>query len=267
MSLDAPGSPWGEIQLGIGECRYWRIGPLGFWIRRQENEWNIAEERYSDEGTAVAESVPAPSDTAWTRWASGPERSRIRISPATPDRPIVARPAQPFRIVRNGNAQIYISIPISIRIELSTDNDPILLTEIPTIILSNTWFGSVFEGQLCYWTETSVRRQCLSSSPLRTHIAVASMYIDNGAQQELPLEKICLHTDALSLYDSNGQLWTSEIRVKNRGLGSPEELEVKDAPPSAAENAILVAMARTKSKVNILSRTFELIGQLPGLGG
>lgn len=266
MATAAEG-PWGETKLVVGDRRYWRVGPLGFWVRRAEREWQVAEERYEDEAMAAAAAEPAPpDDVAWTRWASGTVDPPVRVRPVTPDRPVVVRPAQPFRILKGGQARMYIRIPVWVRIELAVENDPLPLTDIPTVRLSNTWFGSLFEGQLCYWTETSARRSIEGLAP-RPHLAVAPMFVHNKVEAELPLEKVCLHTAGLSLYADERGLWTSEVRVTNSGPGAPERMEVSEGPPEEARGARLVAEPRERQKGGMLARTVGLLSSLPGMGG
>jgi hypothetical protein len=260
-------SPWGETGLEVGECRYWRIGPLGFWVRREELEWQVAEQRCDDEGLVVAAAKPAPPPEAvWTRWASGSVNPPVRLRPLTPDRPVVARPAQPFRVLKGGTARIYVRIPVWVRVELAVENDPLPLIDLPTVRMSNTWFGSLFEGSLCYWTETSARRRFEGVEP-RAHLATAPMFIQNKYQQELPLEKICLRTANLALFRAGDQLWTSEVQVTNTGPGAPERIEVAEGPPQEAAGAELLSPPRERQRGGVLTRSLGLISSLPGLDG
>ncbi len=260
-------SPWGETEFKVGDCRYWQIGPLGFWVRRAELEWQIAETRCDEVGLAVAATKPEPpEDAAWIRWASGEVNPPVRVRPVTPDRPIVVLPAQPFRILKGGKARVYISIPVWVRVELAVENDPLPLTDMATVRMSNTWFGTLFEGSLCYWTETSARRTCADYPP-RPHVAVAPMFIHNRVQEELPLEKVCLRTAHLALYGGKTGLWTSEVRVTNTGPGAPERIEVSEGAPEEAGDAELVAEPRERPRGGVLARTFDLISSLPGLEG
>lgn len=262
-----PQSPWGQTELAAGDCRCWRIGPLGFWVRRAEREWQVAHQRFGEEALAAAAAGPAPPpELSWTRWASGTVNPPVRVRPMTPDRPVVVRPAQPFRILKGGIARIYIRIPVWARIELAVEDDPLQLTDIPTVELSNTWFGSLFEGQLCYWTETAARRSIEGFEP-RPHLAVAPMFIHNQFQAELPLEKICLHTEGLSLYAGERGLWTSEVRVTNTGPGAPERIEVAAGPPEEAAGAEPVAEPRRRRASGFLARSVDLLQSLPGVGG
>jgi len=260
-------SPWGETTLKVGDCRHWRVGPLGFWVRRAELEWQVTEERYDDEGLAVATKRPAPpEDAVWTRWASGEVDPPVRIRPMTPDRPVVVRPAQPFRVLKGGTARIYIRMPVWVRIELAVENDPLPLIDIPTVRMSNTWFGSVFEGTLCYWTETSARRRYDNVEP-RPHLVTTPMFIHNKVEAELPLEKLCLRTAGLGIYEGSGELWASEVRATNTGPGAPEQIEISSGPPEEAREAELVFEPRQKPRGGMLARTFGFLGSLPGLDG
>ena len=260
-------SPWGETTFEVGDCRYWRIGPLGFWIRRAEMEWQMVEQRYDDEALVVAADQPEPpEDAVWTRWASGSVQPPVRVRPVTPDRPVVVRPAQPFRILKGGRARIFIRIPVWVRIELVTKQGPLEITEVPTVQLSNTWFGSLFEGNLCYWTETAARRS-IDGLAARPHLAVAPMNFHNSVEEELPLEKIRLRTGGLSFYEDARGLWTSEVQATSFGPDQPAKIEVADGPPPEAPGARLVSGPRQSEKDGVLDKAFDFLQTLPGMSG
>jgi hypothetical protein len=176
---------------------------------------------------------------------------------------VVVRPEQAFRILPRGSARIYISIPVWVRVELMTEPGPTTLTEMPTVRLSNTWFGSLFKGELCYWTETTARRKFDAREP-QPHVATAPMLVRNDATDELPLEKVALASSMLGMYRGRDRLWTSEVKVVSSSPSQPQKVDVEEGPPSDAPEATLLSEPREKRKGGVLARTINLIQSIPG---
>ena len=263
---DANTAFWTDVTFAVGDCRLWRIGPLGFWIRRTPEEWQIAEApSESEQPSVVGEEASPPDDAAWTRWASAPSLLRLRLRPVTPDHPVVVRPEQAFRVLQHGSARIYVSLPVWVRVELLTDGDPLEIIELPSVRLSNTWFGSLFEGELCYWLATSARRTMEGHVP-PPHIATAPMTVRNTGADDLPLERICLHTAHLAIYADARGLWTSEVRVMDAGPDEPQKIVVSEGPPPEAERASRLSEPRQKQRGGVLTRAVGLLKFLPGAG-
>jgi hypothetical protein len=258
-----PAKLWGETPLDVGDCRHWQIGPLNLWIRRTPAEWQVATEYADDEALVVAAAAQPPADAECTRWATDPMASSVKLTPVMPDRPLVVEPQRAFRILQHGSARIYISIPVWVRIELTGGAEAVLLTEVPTVILSNTWFGTLFQGELCYWLETTARRTA-EDRVGRPHIAMAPMTVVNAAGEELPLEQLCLRTANLGCHLDGRGLWTSSVKVTSTGPDEPQRLEVSPGAPEEARDAQRVSEPREKVRGNLLVRTVGLLHSLPG---
>ncbi len=257
---------WDEAEIPEGQCRHWRVGPLGIWIARTESEWQVGEKQFEDEDRVVArECAGMPEDVKPMRWATESVFPPVRLRPIAPDRSVVVRPDHAFRILPHGSARIYISIPVWVRVELLARDDSITLVEVPTVRLSNTWFGSLFEGELCYWTETTARRKFDARKP-QPHIATAPMAVRNDTREELPLEQVCLTSSFLGMYRGKDRLWTSEVKVVRSSSIQPERVDIQEGPPSDAQDAALLSEPREKRKGGVLARTVSLIQSIPGAG-
>jgi hypothetical protein len=255
---------WDEAEVRDGGCRHWRVGPLGVWIARVEGEWQVADKRFDDEARVVAEECAGiPDDVKPIRWATESEFPPVRLRPVCPDRSVVVRPDQAFRILPEGTARIYISIPVWVRVELLAKGDPMRLVDLPTVRLSNTWFGSLFKGELCYWEKTTARRRFDARAP-QPHVATASMTFRNESKEELPLEKVCLRTSLLGVYRGKDRLWTSDVSVVSTSPTQPQKIDVREGAPAEAPEAMLLSEPREMRKGGIMARTFDLIQSIPG---
>lgn len=257
-------SLWHEARLAPADCLHWRIGPLGVWVRRTETEWRVAEERGEDDATTAADpAVEPPEDVEWSRWAGDTGDAPLRLRPVLPDRAVVVRPAQPVTLLPRGAARIYISVPVCIRLELNTEPTPTTLVDIPTVRLSNTWFGSLFKGELCYWTETAARRS-VAELPARPHVVITPMNVRNTAGEQLPLEMACMGTEHLAVYEGDDRLWTNELTVTNSGGGAPQKIDPGKGPPREAPDARPLSPARTQPTRGLAARAIGLVQALPG---
>lgn len=267
-----PTELWTDTTIEPGECVHWRIGPLGIWVRRTESEWRVADDRglhetgAGENGLIVADrkSEP-PAGVEWSRWAGDSDGAPFRLRPILPDRAVVVRPAQAVALLSRGSARIYVRIPVWIRAELATQPEATTLIDIPTVRLSNTWFGSLFEGELCYWVQTTARRT-VEEIPHEIHVTVTPVQIINNADEQLPLEKICVGTEHLGIYQTGEELWTSQLKLIHSKEGDPQKLEPGKGPPPEAAEAELISPPRTKPKPGLASRAIGLVHSVPGAG-
>ncbi|MHC4780252.1 MAG: hypothetical protein ACYTFG_16915, partial [Planctomycetota bacterium] len=141
---------WREWTFDPGELRSWRLGPMHVWAALQDGEWKISWRR--DASLLVKKAVPPlPPSTDWERWTAPKDVSSLRLAPGLPDLPMVARPEVPFMILPSESARIYVSTPVWVHVQLGDDTGR-KLVEIPSVILSKTWSGTLTEGTVAYWT-------------------------------------------------------------------------------------------------------------------
>ena len=152
---------WGEYEIPLNKTFRWRIGDLNIWCIQEEKELKIAYDHVDPKKKKPISRFP--DNIKWNRWALSEKGSKINIKPVMPDQPVVVEPENHFRLVKGMFAKIYIRVPIWIKLT-AINKKNIDLIEIPSVILSNTWFGSFFEGELCYWISSGARRQIEPSS-------------------------------------------------------------------------------------------------------
>lgn len=234
-----------------------RIGPLEIWIRRLPDEWQVAWEHPGRGGEPASPLEPAeePEALEWNRWVAGDEASSIRLVPAMPDRPVVARPDAPFRIPPRREALVYVGIPVWVRVVAGKAPETIRLCEIPTVVLSNTWFGDPFTGELCYSLTTRARRS-LAPDP-EPHRAACPVRIHNGAEVELDMERLCVRVPHIRLYAGSDRLWGNEMRVRYKGPDKVAEIRFEGGPPAVEGVGSKLCDPRVPPEKHIVKRTFS----------
>jgi len=254
---------WGEHEISLRKIYHWAIGDLNIWCNRTSQEIQFAHKRLpaSDDGTKIE---GPPEDISWSRFALIKEHPAIRISPLFPDRPVVVKPETLFKLNQGIQAKIYIRVPIWLKIELTT-REPITLVEIPTVVLSNTWFGTFLEGELCYWISSSARRE-IEPDPSRNYLAICPIQMVNKSEIDLSIEKLCLRVANLSLFFDGKQLWSDETKVTYKGEEASSQIEFSGKPPIEAPAAAIIASPRSPIKKGLVAQTFSSLKDLPGIG-
>ena len=161
------------------------------------------------------------------------ESDTLDIKPSLADRTVVCRPKSPITIVPNASVVIYLSTPIWLTIGVVGENT-ILLKEIATQQLSDTWFGaSTREGELCYASQT-IGRLDIEKLPFRVQRAITPLRIENKADNDLIFERIALPAPSLSLFSTkSGQLWTQNVTLIREDDGDFAQLKLGASQPDS----------------------------------
>ncbi len=256
--------PWGRVDLPSTAVVPRRIGPRDHWLAFRQGEIQVA--------TAVAaEGDPAPSEepppeVEWARWAVPPgEAGVVFLRPTLPDRSVVLQPDVPFSLLPRAEARIFVRIPLWVRVEMA-GGDGTLLHEVPTVELSDTWWGGFLEGELCYWLHTHARRE-MQRELLVPHLAICPLLLLNRSGTDLKVEKLAFRVAHLSLFLHDGGFWADESVVRYQGEAEGSQVEITGRAPEEARGAPRVAEPRVPMTRSFSARTFQRLRGLPGLGG
>lgn len=265
---------WGGHPFPESDISAWTLGPLVLWGRSLEDELWLSHLHRDDylvktftpggSSPQSAASIPeAPAITAkeWSRWVFKDHPGEIKFTPVFPDLPVVVKPEYPFRVIPNAMASIYVRVPIWLKISALDQR----ITEIPSAVLSQTWFGDTMEGELCYWLSSSARRQVIPD-PERRYQAICPIKIINTSADELSVEKICLRVPSLTVFEQEGQLWSDVTTVRFRGAEAGSEIEPSGEAPDQIKPAVKISDPRSPIHRSLAARTFASIREIKGLG-
>lgn len=237
-------------------------------LKRQQNELWLTTSKPSGP-VEQNEDEPEPAkEPEWSRWVLHDTRQEkegvavsVSLMPAFPDRPLIVQPEYPMRLGPNAEIIIFVRIPVFISVKDETPKTPRFLTDIPTVSLSNTWFGSMTEGELCYWLKTRARPfpEMEKRDP---HLCTSPVHIVNSSDEELLVDKLCLRLDTLRIFDADGQLWSDQMNIIYKGEEKFSDLNSSGKPPQQAPHARLLSPPRKASTSNIAMRTFKALNQL-----
>lgn len=235
---------WLAIALETNEAAIWSVENITVYAQRVLGDWMLArtksEENPVEQAARKIDSLPLNLD--WKRWALEHEAKEVRFWPTFPDRPLVVKTRIPVIVPPNTHVALYVNFPIWLEVSVLQKKDYYTLDTIIPTTLSNTWYGTQFEGQLCYALRSRARRSLedLTEEPLR---AVCLFRIHNQAEESLPVEKIRIDPAHLCLYQSRSRLWTNSITVTFKGKEELSELHYADTPPAELKNPKLVREA------------------------
>ena len=146
---------WGDAEARPEELNHWRVGPLDLWAQSRPHEWRLAHREQSDPLAPGIETMhawpdPTPPDAASThRFAMKSAGAKLRLEPATADRPVVIRPDLPLHVPAGQEVTLYVSSPLWMRVYAGDHPQPLL--DLPIARPSDTWFGpNTVTGEICF---------------------------------------------------------------------------------------------------------------------
>ena len=240
---------WGSYEIEAGQSRFWRVGNIVICVDRFSNEWYIASSQVDSledlpeaDKDSAATKLNIPHDKLNFKTFTFRTQAQLSLTPVLPDRPLASTLERPLYIPGDEEILLYVSSPVWVRVE--TGNANIILDEIPTFILSDTWLSTnTIEGQLCYagYTHCSAHLKTLPSGPDRI---ISPLFIRNYSKKLLLLTKLTVPLPYLSVYsDADNFLWTEQLYLYREGDHHPE-VEVAKGPPKALAEITCLSPAR-----------------------
>ena len=147
------------FELPVGQLLHLRFGPLSVYLGHFYQEWRVSwtttndymDNSFSLKAPFVGE-IPAELMSMVRYTYSRPCNHFLKITPVLGDRPFVAKPTKPLMVLPGETVQVFMSIPLFVRIE--TEDPYHLLEDIPVLQSPRTWFGdSTVQGEICYSTK------------------------------------------------------------------------------------------------------------------
>ncbi len=242
-----------------------QIGPLRLWAEKRGDEWLLAWSRAPEDKESLVEKtlerVDDP-DLEWHRWVLPSKDRYMRLSPMMPDRPVVVKPESEIRISAGAEALFFVAIPVCLRIYAGHAEEA-LVCEVPTVVMSNTWFGPPHEGELCYSLRTSARRT-LEGMPRRAHQAMCPVHISNTAAHDLEFTRLCIQMGHLSVYRGDAQMWTEKVHVQFRGVDQVSQIRYESSAPAFDNARQQIGQPRDKGTRHFARKSFDTFRFLGG---
>ena len=249
-------NPWQPLTVNHQQCQRCQIGPLKVWIYRDTHEWMLAYDYHVGEKKVVEFGVAdeKPEILTWSQYIAGDEDSVIQFLPVMPDRPVVVRPKNPTKVIKGLECVLYVFIPVSINIAAGVKGE-LKLCEIPSVLLSNTWFGDTMSGELCYSMRFPAELSA-NSSAVGPHRVICPVKIKNKSEEDLEFQRLCLRGEHLNIYEGKQCHWSNEVRVTYEGDSQACEIKYLERPPNYEETGKLITKCRTPAPKGLFHKAF-----------
>ena len=243
--------PQQPVKLAVGESVRIEIGQLHLDITRQPKEWLVT---YMHWRQVPGRSTLEFGEEIRQRFVLPDAVSEVSFKALLADRSLVTQPYSPINLLPGARTRIYVSSPIYFEIVIGGRK----LLELPSLRLSDTWFGlRTGPGELCYSDSTRARLDVenLDQPPFK---AVTPIQISNFGSKQLVLDRINVPLPLLTLYQrrSDDRYLTSSISITLQA--SDENTQVKLSAEEDHSNDDLVSPARRVHKKQFFSRAINL---------
>jgi hypothetical protein len=228
-----PISWWGVFLLGEEQSRFFKIGDIVLCVDRFNHEWRI---------TIHKEGQKKPFNSFAAQGSN-----QISLKPILPDRSIIFELDLPFYVPPSETLSLYVSSPAWIRIEAG--NPLILLNDIPTENLADTWSGKTTqEGELCYASKTHCSSNLDEFLQDLTRV-ITPVSIINRSKETLLIETLKVPLPFLSIYsDLQNSLWTEHLNFYHEYFHDPLAVAAVKGPPKPIKDLKLLNEPRHLAK-------------------
>lgn len=264
ISDEALPTPWGIRPVRTGTVSHVRVGPRVIWLTIRHGEIWLA---HKEVGDAPVPGEP-PEDAPWARWATPGGEEEVFLRPAFPDRSVVLSPERPFTLLPGSSVRIFVRVPFWIRVELPTARGKsLLLHELPSAAMSDTWWGDFLDGELAYWLPISARR-AMTPELFEPHLGVCPLVLENSSDGDLNVDKLAFRMTNLSIFAKENELWADESQVLFQGDEDGSQVHITGHPSAEATGAVRVAAPRAPIVRGLKARTFARINRaISSMGG
>lgn len=263
--MDKPGNLWGLHEVGDHTVLLWRGGLLDLYLQREGCDWLLATD-YRDvdcenPGVEVVDSVP--DHLSQSRWALGDDRSWLRFRAQPPSRPVLVRTRTPLKVPGGVDLKFYVFTPLDVGVgmacsETAKDSEWVALDPVPTMVLSDTWYGDQIKGEFCFSLKTHARRDISGMVP-RPYRVITPVTLRNRSSSSMVCDRLCLRLAYANLFHDGRSVWSSAITIENHGKERDEEITYGNGPPPEVGDAVLLTAASRKVEQSFRDRALKSI--------
>lgn len=256
---------WSRFEMPDHHVLQWRAGTVKLTIRRDDTDWFVSTSTSESPELTPFVRCERASDNELDdakRIAFGAPFDAVEIRPAMPDRPFVLKTDVETRVPDGLRASLYLSLPVFIHFRAfpaaGERERPRDGPHVASTLLSDTWFGTLFAGQLAYALKTPAVHHVanLPPSPLRS---ITRVTIFNNAEEPLPFSQFCLETHNLGIYEANNRLWTNDVFINHSDPTEPARIRYGARAPKTIQEPGLLCPPANRLSSSLLARTFSFV--------
>jgi hypothetical protein len=133
-----------SLDLETGEGVYLEVANAQVWLKKKVQTTELFYQYQPKKKNASP-----PKDAVWSKWVTMDKKIHVGFLPCLPEMPLQLTFKEPLFIPEGNDIAFYYLFPAWISIKLGKQLD-ISLGEFPSMLLSHTWNGNFFEGELIF---------------------------------------------------------------------------------------------------------------------
>lgn len=234
----------------------WAVGPVQVLFYREDKDiliYNSVEPEPLK--TGVLTNFEPEEGIQWQRWCYNTKVDSLAIHPAMPDRPILVFTSDVMNLPVGAKVVVYVSIPVTVKALVKTKKIDNVFCQVPSQTLSNTWFGTNFEGEICYALKSLAHLE-VKELEWSDHAVICPVEIRNNSDTPFKLERLCIRPRFLNIYTGQQHLWTNRVIITYRGEGEMSKINYQQSAPAEANNPIKLVDAEEVVPEGMIRRTF-----------
>ncbi len=263
--MDKPGELWGLQRVDNDSTLKWSGGLLDLYLQREGCDWLLASDYRS---SAIENSKPGvarvdeiPPHLAISRWALGDDRPWVRFCAKPPVRPVLVRTRTALKVPAGVDLTFYVFTPLDVGVcmassEDAADSDWVQLDPVPTMVLSDTWYGDQIKGEFCFSLKTHARREIAGMEP-RPYRVITPVHLNNRSSGSMVCDRLCLRLAYTDIFHDGLSVWSSEITIEYHGADKDEEIIYGKGAPPGLTNPVLLTPASLKVEKSLRDRAMK----------
>lgn len=247
---------WSPLHLSDNEIMQRQVDRCSIWLKKHDDEIWFTHQYSEEEGHKFMPDDPPP-DADWSRWVLRKPADHLLFEPVMPDRPLVIMPEFPMHISKDAQLQVFTRIPLWVRVQ-TDDPNPEVILELPIVPVSKTWFGTMVDGELCYYSTTKARRT-LNKDVARPWLVNCPIIIENESESSLDFQRFCYRVEHLTIYETNAEFWADETKISYQGEDQVSNISMRGKVHANLNQPKLRTRPRESLSGNLAKRTFRRI--------
>lgn len=254
---------WSKKSIDKRNTYQWALGQKVVYLRKNEEQW-----RYTiDIGKSLVERIvmgevcDTPDQEMQWQTAIGEKSDVLQVLPALPDMPMVIKPKAKMTVLPGKSVMLYIPVPISLQFYAGSRKKEHLIFESATEELSQTWFGEFHNGLLAYSCELELA-DCLTVPQAKPHHIICPIKLVNDAHTILDVQRLLLHSEYLTVYGKDLELFANEVKIKFKGENEMSDVQYASQAPTCSVHKSQLNSPRNPKMSSVISKSFHFIKSL-----
>lgn len=239
------------LDLKTGEGVYLQAGNAQIWMKKTPQTTQLFYQYQTGRKSAVP-----PKDAIWSKWVTTDKKIHLEFFPCFPEMAVQLTFNEPLFVPDGKEISFYYLFPAWIMVTMGKQQD-VLLGEFPTLQLSHTWSGNLFEGELIFEDFTEI----YLDNPENKDFAkiTCPVQIANKGNANFIAGKQILRLENLGIYANEQNFWSTRTRFEYTKNNELTDVKFNQAYLKSMGNFSQIQKPRNLTKKSFLLRSVSPI--------